>query len=257
MMKSRTCAASLGMTPCLTSYVAAVRHYPSWGEVRPDCRACVSDATVVGLGTAVYADWKPRPDLHRSQESSGEERPLARAAPRFDNTLADFVAARATRRSAEPSPAESDAHWHAVVAAAALSLAAGSTFASLAARPATHRDALPVDVGPSLKAKARGDKSYRAFLDAVVGACRSPRAARLGVTRCEIEEERDMEHPRWITITLTVWFRSTDLAARMDAWREMRGIVDKRTEPLRNGDDGSRMRDIDDRFFISLGLQHV
>ena len=228
-----------------------------WGGLRPGCRACASDATAVGPGTAVRIDWKPMPDLHGSQESSGEERLPARAVPLFDNALADFVAARATRRAVEPSPAERDAHWHAVVTAAALSLAAGSAFPSLAARQASHRDALPVDVGPSLRAKARGDKSYKAFLDAVVGACRSPRAARLGVTRCEIEEERDMENPRWITITLTVWFRGTDLAARMDAWREMRSIVDKRTEPLRNGDDGSRMCDIDDRFFISLGLQHV
>ena len=244
------------MTPCLTSHVAAMRHYSLWGE-RPGCNVCVSDAAVVGPGTAVHADWKPRPDLHRSRKSQDEERPPARTVPRFDNALADFVAARATRRAVKPCPAERDAHWHAAVAAAALSLAAGSALVSLAARPASHRDALLVDVGPSLRAKARADESYRAFLDAVVGACRSPRAARLGVTRCEIEEERDMENPRWITITLTVWFRSTDFEDRMDAWREMRCIVDDCTESLRNGDDGSRMRDIDDRFFISLGLQHV
>lgn len=234
-----------------------MRHSPLWGELRPGCDVCVSDATVVGPGTAVHADWKLLLDLPRSRKSQDEERPPARTVPRFDNELADFVAARATRRAVKPSPAESDARWNAAVTAAALSLVAGSAFASLAARQSGHRDALSVDVGPSIRAKARGDKSYSAFLDAVVDACRSPPAARLGVARCEIEEERDMENPRWITITLTVWFRGTDLAARMDAWREMRRIVDKRTEPLRNGDDGSRMRDIDDRFFISLGLQHV
>lgn len=113
---------------------------------------------------------------------------------------------------------------------------------------------ISVAVGPTLGAKARDDRSYRAFLDAVVDACRTPRAARLGVARCAIEEERDIERPRWVTITLTVWFDSADMAARLDAWRKMRGIVDEHTEPLRNGGDGPRMRDIDSRFFIVLGL---
>ena len=116
---------------------------------------------------------------------------------------------------------------------------------------------ISVAVGPTLGAKARDDRSYRAFLDAVVDACRSPRAARLGVTRCAIEEERDIERPRWVAITLTVWFDSADIAALLDAWRKMRGIVDEHTEPLRNGDDGPRMRDIDSRFFIILGLGHA
>ena len=113
---------------------------------------------------------------------------------------------------------------------------------------------ISVAVGPTLGAKARDDRSYRAFLDAVVDACRTPRAARLGVARCTIEEERDLERPRWVTITLTVWFDSADIAARLDAWRKMRGIVDEHTEPLRNGGDGPKMRDIDSRFFIVLGL---
>ena len=113
---------------------------------------------------------------------------------------------------------------------------------------------ISVAVGPTLGAKARDDRSYRAFLDAVVDACRTPRAARLGVARCAIEEERDIERPRWVTITLTVWFDSADIAARLDAWRKMRGIVDEHTDPLRNGGDGPRMRDIDSRFFIVLGL---
>ena len=112
----------------------------------------------------------------------------------------------------------------------------------------------PVDVGPLLRAKARDNKSYKAFLDAVVDACLSPPAARLGVTRCAIEEERDLENPRWVTMTLTVWFGSADITTRLDAWRKMRDIVDGRTEPLRNGDDKFRMRDIDSRFFISMGL---
>lgn len=111
-----------------------------------------------------------------------------------------------------------------------------------------------MDVGPTLGAKARDDRSYRAFLDAVVDACRTPRAACLGVTRCAIEAERDIERPRWVTITLTVWFDSADIAVRLDAWRKMLGIVDEHTEPLRNGGDGPKMRDIDSRFFIVLGL---
>lgn len=115
-------------------------------------------------------------------------------------------------------------------------------------------NAPPVDVGPLLRAKAQDDKSYGAFLDAVVDACQSPRAARLGVTRCAIEEERDLENPRWVTMTLTVWFGSADIATRLDAWRKMRSIVDGRTEPLRNGDDKLRMRDIDNQFFIIMGL---
>ena len=229
-----------------------------WGELRPDCRDCVSDASTMVSGTAVYLDWNFTTALNRLQESTREGRPPARIVPRLNTAHADFLAVLTPRSAVESSPAENNAHWHAAVeAAAAAALAAEPACVSFAARPASRRDALPVDVGPSLRGKARDDESYKEFLDAVVGACRSPRAARLGVTRCEIEEERDMENPRWITITLTVWFRSTDFEARMAAWREMRCIVDDCTESLRNGDDVSRMRDIDDRFFISLGLQHV
>ena len=74
------------------------------------------------------------------------------------------------------------------------------------------------------------------------------------MTKCAIEEERDTENPRWVTITLTVWFNSADLAARLDAWRGMRAIVDDHTEPLRNGDDGPCIRYIDSRFFTSFGF---
>lgn len=118
---------------------------------------------------------------------------------------------------------------------------------------ARRRGAPPVDIGPSLKAKIDGSASYRGFVSAVVDACRSPRAAGLEIRKCAIEEERDMENPRWITIILTVWFRSTDLDTRMGAWREIRNIVDSYTAPLQSGDDISAMRDIDRRFFIGLG----
>lgn len=114
----------------------------------------------------------------------------------------------------------------------------------------------PVDVGPSLQAKIHDSKPYKAFVDAVVEACRSPRAASLGTTKYTIEEKRNVENPRWITITLTAWFQDPDFAARMDKWTEMRNIVDDYTAQLMAGDDKAEMLDIDSRFFISMGSKY-
>ena len=66
------------------------------------------------------------------------------------------------------------------------------------------RDAAPdVDVGPSLAARMRGSAAHAKFVGAVLQACRSPRAARLGIARYAIDEEYDAESPRWTTIALT------------------------------------------------------
>ena len=78
----------------------------------------------------------------------------------------------------------------------------------------------------------------------------------LGVTRYAIDESRGIENPRRTTVVLTVWFSDRDFGARMDAWREMRSIVDGYIVPLRDG-AGGEMRDIDSRFFISLGRRNV
>lgn len=124
------------------------------------------------------------------------------------------------------------------------------------ARSARRRGTPPVDVGPSLKAKIRDSKSYKAFVNAVVDACRSPRAVRLGTTKYAIEEKRNVENPRWVTITLTAWFRDPDFDARMDKWAEMRNIVDGYTARLMHGDDKDEMLNIDSRFFISMGSKY-
>ena len=248
----------------MTSSAAVMRHSLSWGEQRPDCPGCISGAAAAGSGAAARRSWKSLLALHGSPVSAEEGRSPARTAARSGTTYADFLPLRTPRRITGPPAPASDAYWQAAVAAA-LAAATGSALAALAARqalaqPAARRPpgggAPPVDVGPSLRAKAQDDKSYKAFLDAVVDACQSQPAARLGVTRYAIEEERSLENPRWVTITLTVWFSSADITARMDAWTKMRRIVDGRTEPLRNGDDKLRMRDIDSRFFISMGSKY-
>ena len=117
-------------------------------------------------------------------------------------------------------------------------------------------DAPPVDVGPSLAARMRASAAHASFVGAVLLACRSPRAARLGIARYAIDEERDAESPRWTTIALTAWFTGRDLDARMGAWAELRRIVDERIVPLRDG-GGGEMRDIDSRFFISMEHQRT
>ena len=238
----------------MTSSAAVMRRSSPWGEQRPECPGCISDAAVVGSGAAARSSWKSTLALRGSLLPAEEGRSPARTATRSGTPYADFLPLRTPRRIAEPPAATRDAHWQATVSAAALAAAIGSALASSAALQAHGSNAPPVDVGPLLRAKARDNKSYEAFLDAVVDACQSPPAARLGVTRCAIEEERDLESPRWVTMTLTVWFGSADITTRLDAWSKMRSIVDGRTEPLRNGDDKFRMRDIDSRFFISMGL---
>ena len=116
-------------------------------------------------------------------------------------------------------------------------------------------DAPPVDVGPSLAARMRASAAHASFVGAVLLACRSPRAARLGIARYAMDEERDAESPRWTTIALTAWLAGGDLDARMGAWAELRRIVDERIVPLRDG-GGGEMRDIDSRFFISMERWH-
>ena len=110
-----------------------------------------------------------------------------------------------------------------------------------------------VDVGPSLAAKMHTSTAHERFVDAVIQACRSQRAARLGIVKYTIDEERDAESPRWITIALTAWFADQDLDARMAAWAELRHIVDEYIVPLRDSDSSGEMQDIDSRFFISMG----
>ena len=115
-----------------------------------------------------------------------------------------------------------------------------------------------VEVGPALRGKIRDNAAYKRFVDAVLGACRSPRAVGLGIVRYVIDEDRDMGCPRWVTMTLTVWFSNPDLGARIDAWAEMRRIVDEHIAPLLSGDgSGDEMTDIDSRFFISMGRRHA
>ena len=111
-----------------------------------------------------------------------------------------------------------------------------------------------VEVGTALRGKIRDNAAYKRFVDAVIGACRSPRAIALGIVQYAIDEDRNVECPRWVTMTLTVWFSNLDLGARISAWAEMRDIVDEHIAPLLNGDGcEDEMSDIDSRFFISMG----
>ena len=115
-----------------------------------------------------------------------------------------------------------------------------------------------VEVGAALRGKIRDNVAYKRFVDAVLGACQSPRVIGLGIERYAIDEERNMENPRRVTITLTVWFSNPDLGARISAWAEMRRIVDEYIAPLLNGNGGEdEMSDIDSRFFISMGGRHA
>lgn len=187
--------------------------------------------------------------------SAGEGRSPARTAARSETPYADFLPLRSPRGITEPPAVAGDEHWQAT-AVAALAAAIESALASSAALQTLGGNAPPVDVGPSLKAKVRNNKAYKAFVDAVVDACRSPRAVSLGTTRYAIEEKRDVENPRWVTITLTAWFRDPDFDARMDKWTEMRNIVDGYTAQAMDGDDKAEMLDINSRFFISVGSKY-
>ena len=123
----------------------------------------------------------------------------------------------------------------------------------------SQRAAPAVEVGAALRERIGADDAHKRFVDAVLLACRSPRAKGLGITRYRFDEDYNIEKPRWVTLTLTVWFSERSLDAKMDAWGEMRRIVDGYIVPLRDGDDGGgdEMRDIDRRFFIDLGTRYV
>ena len=112
-------------------------------------------------------------------------------------------------------------------------------------------------MGPALRGKIHDNAAYKRFVDSVLKACRSPRAVGLGIVRYAIDEDRNVECPRRVTMTLTVWFSNPDLWARIDAWAEMRDIVDEHIAPLLSGDGGGdEMGDIDSRFFISMGSRY-
>ena len=96
-----------------------------------------------------------------------------------------------------------------------------------------------MEVGEALRAKIGADDAHKRFVDAVLQACRSPQAAKLGVERYTIEE-RGARDSRWTPITLTVRFSDRDIDSKLDAWSEMRHIVDGYIVPLRDGEGGRR-----------------
>lgn len=244
-MKSRTCATSLEMMSYLTSSVATIRHSSSWDESRSECSVCTSDGIIEKTSLAEHVG---------SQKTVRETHLLNYISSLLEASKADFTVLESLQRTGKHPPVESNAAWHELVATF---YQAGMYDVTSPVILALRRGEPPIDMDMSTKAKILNDKSYKVFIDAVVDACRSNRAVSLGVTKCAINEEQDIESPRWITTTLTVWFDTADFTSRMDAWGKMRKIVDDYTEPLRTGDDMSRMRDIDSRFFIGLGYHNV
>ena len=219
----------------------------AWPDIPDACPACGTSAEPGSPRTPVRARRAFAPP------ESGMRRPGVRSPhTNLGNWSAALRGMRlsgapAARRRADPCAVLDDD------AAAAYRVAVRALCLSLRTAAAPRPAPPPVEIGPSLGAKASSDGTYRKFVDTVVDACRSPRATRLGVTRCAMEEKRDLESPDWITVTLAVWLSDRDFDAKMDAWSEIRDIVDARTAPLREGAHADGMRDIYGRFFISLG----
>ena len=236
------------MTRCVT----AMRNFPPWGSLYSECDICVNISNEGRSIEAARGNWIFALSGIKLQEMR-EKQLSVYAVPWLEAADADLPVPRLVRAVRLPM-AESDADWRATVAFPAK----GAEYDAppRPARSARRRSAPPVDVGPYLKAKIRNNKAYKAFVDAVVDACRSPRAVSLGTTRYAIEEKRDVENPRWVTITLTAWFRDPDFDARMDKWTEMRNIVDGYTAQAMDGDDKAEMLDINSRFFISVGSKY-
>lgn len=237
------------MTRCVT----AMQNFPSWDSLYEEWDTCVdiyNDWRYVEVARSNWRFTSPDTEL----QEAWDEQPSVYAVPWLEATDADLPVPCLLRRAVDTSAAKSDADWRTAVESLVLAAECGAL--PRLARSARRRGALPVDVGPTLKAKIRDSKPYTAFVDAVVDACRSPRAVSLGTTKYAIEEKRNMENPRWVTITLTAWFRDPDFDARMDKWAEMRNIVDGYTARLMHGDDKDEMLDIDSRFFISMGSKY-
>lgn len=237
------------MTKCVTSPL----NHPSWDGLYRDWLVYV-DISDAGKSVATARDSWDLASSGAELQPQWKKRPPASATLWFEVPSMDFPASRMPQRATGPLLVEDDVDWHTAVTSlvGAKELAGAPLFDSSAHR----RGATPVDVGPSLRAKIRDNRSYKVFIDAVVEACRSTRTARLGTTKYTIEEKRNVENPRWITITLTVWIPDSDFAARMDKWTEIRNIVDDYTSQVIDGDDKAEMLDIDSRFFISLGSKY-
>lgn len=132
---------------------------------------------------------------------------------------------------------------------AALSLKVRALLSSTTATRAVPH----VKVGAPLKAKMSEKMAYREFVRAVIKACQSNQAAALGIEKCTISEEQDVESPRWVTVTLRAWFSDSDLQRKLDSWSELRRVVDGYTAPLKDGPHKDEILEINDRFFITMG----
>lgn len=207
-----------------------------WGEEDPNCNTCAPVASAMVPSATSRAPWRSGSELRKSV---GRDHGHIRAAPPseapdtvFDDMSSSlYVPHRHVTNNAE---------WAEMVA-----------LLYKAAQPGAVPD---VEVGAALRERVSGSAVYERFVDAVIRACRSPRATRLGVEKYTIDERS--EGSQWTPITLTVWFSDRGIDAKIDAWGEMRRIVDERIVPLRDG-GGDEMRGIDSRFFISLGSRYV
>ena len=227
----------------MTSQAGLMGHAPAWDKDNLDCRMRVPAAKAVGSG-APERTVETRALLGAGLQGAGMRGwgsvlvalPHALQGAGFrdlDPPLHAF-----SRRIVD------DAEWSEAVASLVQAAVPGAV-------PA-------VEVGAALRKRIRSSDAHKRFVDAVLLACRSPRAEGLGITRYTFDEDYNIEKPRWVTLTLTVWFSERSIDAKMDAWREMRRIVDGYIVPLRDGDGGGgELRDIDGRFFISMGTRHV
>ena len=237
------------MTRCVT----AMQNFSSRDTLHGEWNVYVDISNERRSVEVARSNWRfPSPDTELQE--ARDEQLSAYAVPWLEASDADLPVPRLLRRTVDTPAAKIDMAWRTAVES--LVLAAECDVQLRPARSVRRRGTPPVDVGPSLKAKIRDSKPYKAFVDAVVDACRSPRAVSLGTTKYAIEEKRNVENPRWVTITLTAWFRDPDFDARMDKWAEMRNIVDGYTARLMHGDDKDEMLDIDSRFFISMGSKY-
>lgn len=227
----------------MTSQAGPMGHAQAWGEDDLDCRMCVPAAKAGGSG-APERTVEMRATLGTRLQGAGM-RGRGSALVALPHALqgAGFQDLDPPLH-ANPHRIVDEVEWREAIASFV--------------QAAVHGAVPAVEVGAALRKRIRSSDAHKRFVDAVLLACRSPRAEGLGITRYRFDEDHNIEKPRRVTLMLTVWFSERSLDAKMDAWGEMRRIVDGYIVPLRDGDDGgAEMRDIDRRFFISLGTRYV
>ena len=110
-----------------------------------------------------------------------------------------------------------------------------------------------LSIDPALAAKARTDRVYRGFVDAIASACASPEAESLEMASCRLFEKRDLERHSWLKMILHVDFVGGDFGNKRGRRIALRRILDERISAAeRDSDDPVRTGEIDGRFFITV-----